>query len=133
MARTRKPVSGPSALSQRTDLTPQGAQASRGQPIRVAPGGAYGDRQASIQQQQAAPMAAGGGSPAGGQAAQAAAPAPPLNVFGPSDRPFEPITAGVPVGPGPGGEEPLDTDRLLQIMFNISGGSPAIARLMIRG
>lgn len=42
------PVSGPGRLSKRTD---------RGQPVRVAPGGDYGDRQDMVALQKAAPLA----------------------------------------------------------------------------
>lgn len=42
------PVSGPGRLSKRTD---------KGQPVRVAPGGDYGDRQDMVALQQAAPLA----------------------------------------------------------------------------
>lgn len=86
------PVSGPGALSARTDGGPS-------QPIRLAPGGDYGDRTAMAAQQGAAPMRAVPGS--GGQAVPGPAQQPPpLDVFGPTERPGEPPTAGVPAGPG---------------------------------
>lgn len=85
-------VSGPGALSQRTDSPAT-------QPVRVAPGGDYGSRQALVGQQQAAPMAAGGPGPAPvGGVASGAAPLP--DPFGPSNRPQEPVTAGAALGPG---------------------------------
>lgn len=90
-------VSGPGALSARTDGGP-------GQPIRVASGGDYGARQASVQQQQAAPLASGGGvaPPPGPGVAAGAPPVAPLpNPFGsPTNRPGEPVTAGASLGPG---------------------------------
>lgn len=96
----RAPVSGPGALSRRTDGT---------QPVRVAPGGAHGTRQALEQQQQAAPLpdrtgAAPTGTPPGPGGA-----APPTihDPFAPTRRPGEPITAGVNAGPGPGRQQPL--------------------------
>ena len=97
----------------RTDL--QGAE-----PITTAPGQEYGQR---AQQQaaqrtvplapppQAAPTAAPGGPPT-----PSAAPPPPIvNGIGkgnaglglwthPTERPDEPVTAGLPTGPGPGPE-----------------------------
>ena len=88
-------VSGPGALSQRTD----GGPGNQKQPVRVASGGAYGERQAAVAQQQAAPMAAGGSAPAGGPGGATAAPGGPEGVngvFGPTTMPNQPITAGVP-------------------------------------
>jgi hypothetical protein len=140
MARRRppaplKPVSGPGTLSQRTDRTPQGAAASRGQPVRVAPGQTYGERQALEGQQAAAPLAAPGGIRTQRLAEAANAPVGPLaDVFGPSGRPNEPITAGVPFGAGPG--QPMvdaeDPDLLLQALFGVLP-HPEIARLMLSG
>lgn len=78
------PVSGPGALSARTDGGP-------GQPVRVAPGGEYGERKESEEIQASAPMAA--------QPAPAPAPRPtPLGA--PTARPDEPVTAGADAGPG---------------------------------
>lgn len=85
-------VSGPGALSQRTD----------GQPIRVAPGGAYGDRQELQQLQSAAPLAA-----AGTPNAAPAAGIDPSQLTGlgePTTSPETPVTAGAAAGAGPGPE-----------------------------
>jgi hypothetical protein len=90
------PVSGPGALSKRTDGK---------QPIRDPGGLAYGDGQELRSVQAAAPMS--GMSP---QAqAQQAPPNVPLaqmspNLFDPTDYPQEPMTAGADFGPGPGSE-----------------------------
>ena len=87
------PVSGPGALSQRTD----------GQPVRVAPGGDYGDRQDLQRLQQAAPLATGtppatsGGAP-GLDLSQI------VGLGEPSTSPDTPVTAGAAIGPGPGSE-----------------------------
>lgn len=92
------PVSGPSALSQRTDGGPS-------QPVRLAPAEQYGDRTAMRQLQQAAPMAAGGGPPAvdaAGLPQQRPNVGDMGGVFGPTGRPGEPATAGMPFGAGPG-------------------------------
>lgn len=86
--RNPAPASPPGALSRRTDGGP-------GQPVRVAPGGAYGERAEMEGLQSSAPMAQSG-SPS-------APPAPrPTPLGAPTARPDEPITAGVPVGPGVG-------------------------------
>lgn len=89
------PVSGPGALSKRTD----GPQGGGSQPVRVASGGAYGERQESIALQQAAPMAAS----EGGAAAEPVDITAGLIGFGePSQSPGMPVTAGAAAGPGPG-------------------------------
>lgn len=118
------PVSGPGALSQRTDGGP-------GQPIRVAGGQPYGARQEMERLQAAAPMAQASGAPqpAGGGGA-GGAPLP--SVFRPSDRPWEPVTSGAAVGQGPGavsGALPDDPVAVLQAMFR-RFQHPQIARLL---
>jgi len=80
------PVSGPGALSQRTDGGPtQGA--------KYMPGMPYGEN--TMSQQTAAPMAG------------RAEPAPmemPAPLMAPTGRPNEPITSGIDIGDGPGSE-----------------------------
>lgn len=82
-------------------------------PITASPGGAYGDRIASVRSQQAIPMApapqapGGGGGPVPPNAPPAVAPSPgppPTPLDAPTQRPNEPVTAGLPIGPGPGPE-----------------------------
>lgn len=80
------PVSGPGALSQRTDGGPADTQAAK-----YVSGLPYGEGQAMMNMQQAAPMAAAGMS----------APAPIVPLNAPSQRPEEPVTAGANAGPGP--------------------------------
>lgn len=88
------PVSGPGALSQRTDGGP-------GQPIRLPSGGKYGERAELEGLQQAAPLAA----TAGGDAVSPGVSPPSVTPFGAaSERPDEPVTFGSPSGPGPGPE-----------------------------
>ena len=75
--------------------------------------------------QQAAPLAASpNGSPAG---------APSPNVFGPSQRPDEPITAGANLGPGqsPGTVSvlPEDPDQLIRAIYAMYP-HPEILRLL---
>lgn len=113
-------VSGPGALSARTD----GGAAS--QPVMVAPGGAYGDRQAMEAIQSGAPMAE----------AQAPRPMPP-GLMDPTGRPEEPITAGAEIGPGMGpqaagikSEFEMTNDKLrplvhsLEIIANLPQSNP---------
>lgn len=83
------------------------------QPITVAPGGQYGSGVASEEAQKILPLPS--------VTAPSAAPTPQLppvaaggsggvvapgdiNFEGPTQRPDEPVTAGLPVGPGPGPE-----------------------------
>ena len=84
------PVSGPGALSRRTDGGP--TQAAR----PIPSGGQYGARKDMMELQSGAPMA---GNPA---------PQPNINpitsMFEATQRPEEPITAGADMGAGPGME-----------------------------
>jgi len=87
------PVSGPGALSQRTDGGPADSQ-----PIRDVPGGDYGDRKEMNQIQ------------AGADMYQQSAPRPPMptSLMQPTQRPEDPITSGIVDGPGPGPRQPVD-------------------------
>lgn len=89
------PVSGPGALSKRTDGGPADKQ-----PIRDVPGGDYGDRKEMQQIQAGADMYQ---QPTPG-AKGAAMPGPPKpgSLFDPTKRPDEPITSGIESGPGDG-------------------------------
>jgi hypothetical protein len=97
------PVSGPGALSKRTD----GPQGGGAQPVRVPTGGQYGDATQLRQAQQGAPLAAS-------QGGSAAAPPPGLlaglniptgpNFDAATQQPDVPVTAGAASGPGPGPE-----------------------------
>lgn len=91
------PVSGPGALSRRTD----------GQPARYASGMPYGDGQDFYDLQTSAPLAATDNVQAGRRQARqsGAAPVPAAvatPLFSPTQRPEEPVTAGAAYGPGPG-------------------------------
>lgn len=103
------PVSGPGPYSQRTDR----------QPIRTPTGLPYGQAQALTQMQQAAPLPAAPNLP----------PATPIHA--PSERPSEPITAGVDRGPGPGSEvltqRPGQTSGspLIQALSQAAAGDPS--------
>ena len=89
------PVSGPGALSQRTDGAP-------GQPMRSMPAASYGDRKDMNEIQSGATMAGSEGVPSGPPVGQAPPRPMPLALDAPTQRPEEPITAGVASGPGPG-------------------------------
>jgi hypothetical protein len=77
------------------------------QPIKAPTGGRYGAAQELQQAQQAVPMAQQ--APAGQPnmqdvLAQAQAFEMPVGLAAPTERPDEPITAGMDMGPGPGSE-----------------------------
>lgn len=119
MPRKRRPAPAPG------DQGGYGAQ-----PADAPTGMPYGEHQASIESQQALPMAqvsgiggtGGGGVPAQptadpAQRLQMAVEAarrmrPPAPLTGPSQRPMEPITAGMASGPGPGPEVLRTGDRV---------------------
>jgi hypothetical protein len=92
------PVSGPGKLSRRTDGGPvQGMK-------EMAANGVYGERKALAEMQSSAPMQ---GNPVPNMptptvsAAQAAPTQQPMaGLFDPTQRPSEPITAGMPFGDG---------------------------------
>ena len=95
------PVSGPGKLSRRTDGGPSSKSAVQG--VReMSGGGKYGERKALEEAQAGAPMQ---GNPVQAQApvpaTTATSPTPPVaGLFDPSQRPNEPVTSGLPVGPG---------------------------------
>ena len=135
-----------------------GNGSAKGQPVRVAPGGLYGARTASVQQQQGAPMATSAPPSAGPKPvvpAQSAAPAQPTQpvqsaqptqpivpLFAPTQRPNEPVTNGVKDSPGAGPEAlhlPNQTQNqyntaydMFQSMANQPNASPAIKYLAQR-
>lgn len=117
------PVSGPGALSRRTD----------GQPGMVAPGGEYGSRKDMEQIQSGAPMAEAAAPAAG--AGPTAADLVPLGA--PTANPGEPVTAGADLGAGmgPQGAGILDDNQIsdeqlrpmlksLEAVANLPGSTP---------
>ena len=86
-------VSGPGALSQRTDGKPQ--------PKMQLPNAKYGEQAQFQADQSGAPMGAPAGAPAG--AVPQVAPAqPPTSFTAPTANPNEPVTNGANAGPGAG-------------------------------
>lgn len=83
-------VSGPGALSRRTDGGPQAIQA-------IPAGGKYGERKAMQEIQSSAPMA---GNPIPTPKPQIPVP----GLFDQTQNPAEPVTSGSIAGPGPGPE-----------------------------
>ena len=98
------PVSGPGALSQRTDGGPaQGAKYMSGMP--------YG--QNTMEQQTAAPMSGGSPMPSAPEVEM------PTPLFAPTTRPNEPITSGIDLGDGPGSYALGSLPNTQQTVFNI--------------
>lgn len=135
------PVSGPGAHSRRTDGGPA-------QVMSAAPGQAYGDQTAQMNQQRIAPM--GGATPLP-PAAQASAPdqggaqMPQYqggDFLGASNQPGTPITHGVDIGPGSGSEalnlpaapsQAAGTGRMTALLQNLSATDTTgiLAQLMV--
>lgn len=96
------PVSGPGALSRRTD----GGPASQKQPIKKLPDAGYGEQTEFRGIQQGAPLR---NVQAPGAAAPSAAPGGPppggIPLDAPSARPDEPVTTGADAGLGIGMKE----------------------------
>ena len=123
-------ASGPGALSQRTDGGPS--------PDFVGLG--YGENKAVNEQASSAPMAGrgaggGGGSPAP-QQQRRPVPLGPEGVFGGTNRPGEPVTAGIDWGPGVGRTDaqlPDDPNLLLRAIVSKVGYHPDLVRLLARG
>ena len=116
------PVSGPGAASQRTD-------GGAGQPIRAASDQPYGARAATETAQAGAPLSAGGGTPPGGGAGPApggGSPIPPLDAFGPTTRPNEPVTAGLE---NQGMMNPDDPDMMIRLIAQ-AFPHPSLTRLL---
>ena len=94
------PVSGPGKLSRRTDGGPSSKSAVQGM-REMSGGGKYGERKALEEAQSGAPMA---GNPVMGVApampSGTSMGGPATGLFDPTQRPNEPVTAGLPVGPG---------------------------------
>jgi hypothetical protein len=79
-----------------------GAGQSGTQPARYISGLGYGEGQKTMEQQQAAPMAGTNKPKSTSPLAGMMTPLTPLTA--PTERPDEPLTAGMDFGPGPGSE-----------------------------
>lgn len=99
------PVSGPGSMSRRTD----------GQGARYMSGGEYGEGQEMMDLQNSAPMSKTEVRAPRPRSPRATAGTSDVRgeitpLFAPSQRPDEPITAGMPFGPG-AGEPPMRMQR----------------------
>jgi hypothetical protein len=121
MPRKRKTQPGPGgAYPNRTDLT---------QPVRTPTGQAYGEAQALQQAQSQQPLP----QQPGIEQVLAAAQGhnfQPVGLNAPTQRPFEPITQGLPMGPGAGPEvlrrnAPRQSEKLRQLAAQTGDNSIA--------
>lgn len=91
----------------------------------------YGDRKASQERMEAVPLQRAAPPTTG---VQQQPPAAPLPLNRPSDRPMEPVTAGLPTGPGPGPEAlGLGQDDFLTVLraaYEVAP-SPELLRLIL--
>lgn len=96
------------------------------QAVRRIPGVDYGEQQALTEQQQAAPL------PKDSTPQAQAAPRkamPQMDVFAATARPTEPVTSGLPFGPGVGPEQTQDVNTLLYEIYALTN-DPSILNLM---
>ena len=125
---------GRGGARQGTPGTAYGNRTDLNMPISTVPNQEYGKATQQQEAQRAVPMAA---SPAPTSQAAPTAPAgQPLpkpgsvDVFGKTQRPQEPVTAGVPFGPGPGPEimsaQPI---KMSQTLSSLSQGQAPSAMI----
>lgn len=100
-------VSGPGALSQRTDV----------QAPMPMTGGPYGEATEMAEIQAGAPMAADPPRPS------------PMGLMDPADGDAGPLTAGVPVGDGPGPEVLRQSRQRVEEMNSVSKYLPMMERM----
>src|SRR6056300_1136248 len=99
------------------------------QAVRRIPGMPYGEQQALTQQQQAAPLPKTARESTLRQAQQEGMQRrgmkpPAIDVFAATDRKSEPVTSGLPFGPGAGPAEPLEnTNDIIYEMYRLTGDS----------
>jgi len=93
------------------------------QAVRRIPGMPYGEQQALTQQQQAAPLPKATTPQAQGQPVRPRRPMPQMDIFAATQRPTEPVTAGLPFGPGPGPAIPPEqnVNDLIYQMYAMTG------------
>jgi hypothetical protein len=92
------------------------------------PGVAYGEQKELTEQQQAAPLPKDTMPQAQPRPAR---PMPQMDIFAETQRPSEPVTSGLPFGPGVGPTEPVadDPDMLLRAIYSVYP-DPLLLRLL---
>ena len=118
------PVSGPGALSRRTD----------GQPARYASGMPYGDGQDFYDVQTSAPMAKTDNAAAGVRRSRESRPSmveeQVTPLFSPTQRPNEPVTSGAALGPGPGPASSASDQSVSSIISRLGVVTPESEQLL---
>lgn len=120
---------------------PQRSDLRSGPLTPTAPTGLqYGQHSSLIDSQRQVPMGPAGANAPAPVAPPPAASAPPpvlpgsLGAFDrPTDRPGEPVTAGLPIGPGPGPEVLFHadpTEETLRALYRIDPGNEHIRELL---
>ena len=101
------------------------------QPVRAPSGGPQGQRQQLEGAQQAIPLPEGSGPQQAPGPPNGVAPVARPDVFGPTNRPGEPLTAGAPAGPGSNGIGMLPEDFIQQMRaYQMQFPSPGLGRLI---
>ena len=100
-------VSGPGEQSKRTDL---GVLKQSTQPVQAYTGGTYGNNKSMTTQQSSSPMA-GNPFPSFPQINS-------VSLDAPTQRPDEPGTAGIDIGPGGGSELMMDRPTMRPSLAN---------------
>ena len=97
------------------------------QAVRRIPGMPYGEQQELTQQQQAAPLP----KATTPQAQPVRQPMPQMDIFAETQRPSEPVTSGLPFGPGVGPTESVadDPNMLLRAIYSVYP-DPLLLRLL---
>ena len=96
------------------------------QAVRRIPGMDYGEQKELVEQQKAAPLPKDTLPTAPGRPAQRM---PEIDVFAQTARPTEPVTSGLPFGPGLGPEQTQDVNQLLYEVYALTN-DPAVLNLM---
>ena len=96
-----------------------------GQAVKRIPGVSFGEQKALTEQQQAAPLAKDSTPTPSGRTM------PQMDAFGQTQRQSEPVTSGLPFGPGPGAAAPIDDDpdMLLRAVYSVYP-DPLLLRLL---
>ena len=91
------------------------------QAVRRIPGVDFGEQKALTEQQQAAPLPK---ATMPQPQPSVARPMPQMDIFAETQRPSEPVTAGLPFGPGQTPVEPLENaNDIIYEMYRLTGDS----------
>lgn len=101
------------------------------QAVRRIPGVPQGMQQELVEQQKAAPLPKDELPKEQAQPVRPSRPMPQMDIFAETQRPSEPVTAGLPFGPGVGPTEPVadDPDMLLRAIYSVYP-DPLLLRLL---